>query len=30
VAEAFYRYVQTPAAHALFERHGYAAPGRGS
>jgi molybdate transport system substrate-binding protein len=30
VAEAFYRYVQTPAAHALFERHGYSVPGRGS
>lgn len=29
-AEAFYRYLQTPAAHAVFERHGYSMPGRGS
>jgi molybdate transport system substrate-binding protein len=29
-AEAFYRYLQTPAAHAIFERHGYSVPGRGS
>jgi molybdate transport system substrate-binding protein len=29
-AEAFYRYLQTPAAHAVFERHGYSVPGRGS
>lgn len=29
-AEAFYRYLQAPAAHAVFERHGYAVPGRGS
>jgi molybdate transport system substrate-binding protein len=29
-AERFYRYLQTPAAHAVFERHGYAVPGRGS
>ena len=29
-AEAFYRFLQTPAAHAIFERHGYSVPGRGS
>lgn len=29
-AEAFYRYLQSPAAHAVFERHGYSVPGRGS
>ena len=29
-AEAFYRYLQTPAAQAVFERHGYSVPGRGS
>ena len=29
-AEAFYRYLQAPAAHAVFERHGYSVPGRGS
>jgi molybdate transport system substrate-binding protein len=29
-AEAFYRYLQTPAGHAVFERHGYSVPGRGS
>jgi molybdate transport system substrate-binding protein len=29
-AEAFHRYLQTPAAHAVFERHGYSVPGRGS
>jgi molybdate transport system substrate-binding protein len=27
-AEAFYRYLQSPAAQAVFERHGYAVPGR--
>lgn len=29
-AEAFYRYLQTPAAQAVFERHGYSVPGKGS
>jgi molybdate transport system substrate-binding protein len=29
-AEAFYRHLQTPAARAVFERHGYTVPGRGS
>jgi molybdate transport system substrate-binding protein len=29
-AERFYRFLQTPAAHAIFERHGYSVPGRGS
>jgi len=29
-AAAFYRYLQTPAAHLVFERHGYSVPGRGS
>lgn len=29
-AEAFYRYVQLPAAQAVLERHGYTIPGRGS
>jgi molybdate transport system substrate-binding protein len=29
-AEAFYRYLQTPAAQTVFERHGYTVPGRGS
>ena len=29
-AAAFYRHLQTPAAHAVFERHGYSIPGRGS
>lgn len=29
-AELFYRYLQAPAAHAVFERHGYSVPARGS
>jgi molybdate transport system substrate-binding protein len=29
-AEAFYRYLQTPAAQTVLERHGYTFPGRGS
>jgi len=29
-AEAFHRYLTTPAAQAVFERHGYSVPGRGS
>jgi len=29
-AEAFYRYLQTPAAQSVFERHGYGVPGKGS
>lgn len=29
-AEAFYRFLQTPAAQAVLERHGYSVPGRGS
>lgn len=29
-AERFYRFLQTPAAQAIFERHGYSVPGRGS
>jgi molybdate transport system substrate-binding protein len=28
-AEAFYRFLQTPAAHAVFERYGYTLPGPG-
>ena len=30
VAAAFHRYLQTPAAQAVFERHGYTVPGRGT
>jgi len=29
-AEAFYRYLQSPPAQAVLERHGYSIPGRGS
>ncbi len=29
-AKAFYLYLQTPAVQAVFERHGYSMPGRGS
>jgi len=29
-AQAFYRYLRSPAAHAVLERHGYGIPGRGS